>query len=227
NNHIVKSIVGQLNINLINNDCFDYTLQMRLPFVKKREIVKWMGIQQIIAVKGTGTVCIRVLEIPKTAIINNFCSGVRYETIESRDLIEGDFIATENAHQIIEIMSVRGKVLLMSLSVKDREAPIFWSFDKDSKSFLAESSTLLMSRLTNIFNFAKLSQQKIPSILYDVIFSKGDRYLKIKAIHQMLSEKNEMAFNHIQESIDSTDIGLSQNAQSLLNKLTGSFQKMS
>jgi hypothetical protein len=81
-----------------------------------------------------------------------------------------------------------------------------------------------MSRLTNIFNFAKLSQQKVPSILYDVIFSKGDRYLKIKAIHQMLSEKNEMAFNHIQESIDSTDIGLSQNAQSLFNKLTGSFQ---
>lgn len=218
--HVVTNIARQWQVILINTSHFDYTLQLRVPVVMNQSNIKWMGVSQIISVKGKGSIKVKVLKVPENVNINKFQSGVSLEEIEEIELRNGDSIICKDSYKIIDIIEVNGTVLVESLSVKSDETDFFWTFDNDSKSFMAEASNLMVSRLTTMLNVVTRMKLNVPSTLYEAIFSHGDSNLKLRGIQVMLLEGNHAAFDYLQDAIDSTNDALSSGAQKILDRLT-------
>lgn len=218
--YIVTNIARQLQIILINTNRFDYTLQLRPPVVMNQSNIKWMGIGEVISVKGKGCVKVKVLQVPQNVNINEFQSGISLDVIEEIELQNGDSIHCKGPNKILDIVEVNNMVLIESLSVKDDATDFFWTFDQDSKSFMAEASNLLVSRLTTMMNVATHMKMNVPSILYETIFSVGDPHLKLNAIQKILLDGDHIAFDYLQDAINSPNDILSKGAQKILNQLT-------
>jgi hypothetical protein len=218
-NHIVRNVVGQTNINVINSQHFDYSVKLQVPVESKQHQLKWMGASQLLVIKGSGSLTVRVLQVPSHLDINHFEVDVALQVQQQRELRHGDSIAGQGPHQILEIVQAAGTVLIESLTIKNTQADIFWTFNEQGRSFIAESSKVTMSRLINILNVATQTVARTPAALYDTIFAFGDPNLKLKAIQQLLSEGNHAAFAHLQQAIDDPNEFLSEGAQTILARL--------
>jgi hypothetical protein len=222
--YIVTNIARQWQIILINTNRLDYTLQLRAPGVMNQSNIKWMGTSQVISVKGKGCIKVRVLQIPQDVKINRFQSGVSLDVIEEIELQNGQSIDCSGPNKILDIVKVDGTVLIESLSVKDDTIDFFWTFDHHSKSFMAEASNLLSSRLTTMLNVATHMKLNAPSTLHSSIFAVGDPYLKLNTIRKMLLEGDYVAFDYLQDAIESSNDILSDGAQNILEQLTSGKQ---
>lgn len=222
--YVVTNIARQWQVILINTGLFDYTLQLRTPVVMNQSNIKWMGIRQIISVKGKGSLRAKVLKVPGHININKFQSGILLEETEEVELKNGDSLLSKSPYSIIDIVEVKGTVLVESLSVKDKSTDFFWTFDNDSKSFMAEASSLLVSRLTTVLNLTRNMKLNVSDTLYRTIFTHGDANLKLSTIQTMLIEGNHEAFDYLLEAIDSADDTFSSGAQRILDRLTTAQQ---
>lgn len=215
----IKARLGHSALSLINSKNFDYTLSLRTPFENRSPTIRWMGISQIFSVKGMGSIRVRISKVPQNIQINNFEQDVEIQTLDEVELFHGDTIAGEGPQKVLEIIEVKSNVLVESLSVKNDKADISWNFNSSSKSFLAESSKVLMSRISTLLNVAIQMNSEIPKQLYETIFSYGDPHLKLKAIKVMLLKGDHSVFDYIEDSINSPDKILSDGAQNILDGL--------
>lgn len=218
NNYQVGGISGQLNLKLINADAIDYTVHLRMASSYKPN-VKWMGTSQLIAIKGQGTVEARILRMPSSSEINAFCKGVKVAIVENKTLSCGDTLCCRAPYEIIEIMGINGTVIMEILTIKDSHANLFWNFGEELESTYPESSSLVMSRLITILNVVNKMKMPAPEGLYDFIFCQGDANLKLRAVQTMLKEGLDLAFDKLNEFIESEDHTLSLGARSILNRL--------
>lgn len=217
--HIVRNVIGQTNINVLNSQHFDYSVKLQVPLERNQHQIKWMGTSQVLVIQGSGSMTVRVLQVPPRTRINHFEPDVALQVLQELELGHGDSVACQGPHRILEITQVNGSVLIESLTVKNQQADIFWTFNEQGRSFIAESSKVTMSRLINILNVAARTVAVTPPALYDTIFAHGDPHLKLKAIQQLLSEGNHAAFDHLQEAIDDPNNMLSEGAQTILARL--------
>ncbi len=217
-NYVVGGISGQLSLKLINEDIIDYTVHLRMSSSYKANI-KWMGTSQLMFIKGTGNVMVRILRMPNSAEINLFCKGVPVEILEYRTLRCGDTLSCQAPYEIIEIMGINGVVIIDTLTIKNPQANLFWNFDENLCSSYAESSSLIMSRLTTILNVVNKMKAKTPTELYNFIFAQGDTNLKLRAVQTMLKEGLDIAFDKLNEFIESDDLVLSEGARAIFDRL--------
>lgn len=217
-NYPVGGISGQLNLKLINTASLDYTVHLRMASSYKPN-VKWMGTSQLLAIKGSGTVEARILRMPVTAEINTFLKGIPVAVVDNKILGCGDTLTCRAPYEIIEIMGITGTVIMEILTVKDSRANLFWNFGEDLLSTYPESSSLVMSRLTTILNVVSKMEIPAPAGLYNFIFSQGDANLKLRAVQAMLKEGLDLAFDKLNEFIESGDPVLSPGAAKILNHL--------
>ena len=218
--HVVNNIARQLQIILINTSKFDYTVQLRRPGIMNASDIKWMGISQVVSVKGRGSIKIKILEVPGTVNINNFQPGISLSILKEVELKNGDSYSCQGTHQILDIVEVTDTVIIESLSVKEEKTNLFWTFNHNLKSYMSESSNLLISRLTTMLNVASQMKINLPHTLYETIFEVGDPNLKLSTLQIMLLQDNFEAFDYLQKAIDSADEILSEGAQEVLNRLT-------
>lgn len=217
-NYPVGGISGQLNLKLINADTIDYTVHLRMASSYKPN-VKWMGTSQVMAIKGSGTVDVRILRMPASCEINSFCKGVPVAIVENKTVGCGDTLSCQAPYEIIEIMGINGTVIMEILTVKDTSVNLFWNFGEDLQSTYAESSSLVSSRLITILNVINKMKVPAPAALYDFIFNHGDANLKLRAVQTMLKEGLDQAFDKLNEFIESEDQNLSVGASRILNRL--------
>ncbi|MBE7171146.1 MAG: hypothetical protein INR73_11180 [Williamsia sp.] len=217
--HILRNVIGQTNINVINSSYVDYSIQLRGPFQRTGNQVKWMGISQVVSIKGPGSMRVRVLEVPEELDINYFQPGIHYTVVEERRLHQGDFISASKPSFLLDVVEISGVVVIEILTIKDPDADIFWNFDDEGKSYMAEAAKVTMSRLVNMLNVAAVIGTAVPGSLYESIFAWGDATVRLKAIQTMLTEGNFAAFDRLQEAIDSSDHTLSDGAQRILDRL--------
>lgn len=217
-NYPVGGISGQLNLKLINADIIDYTVHLRMASSYKPN-VKWMGTSQLMAIKGSGTVDARILRMPSSSEINLFCKGVPVAIVGNKTMGCGDTLSCRAPHEIIEIMDINGTVIMEILTVKDSRVNLFWNFGEDLQSTYPESSSLVMSRLATILNVVNKMKVPAPEGLYDFIFHQGDANLKLRAVQTMLKEGLDLAFDKLNEFIESDDPALSLGARTILNRL--------
>jgi hypothetical protein len=218
NNYSVGGISGQLSLKLINRDLIDYTVHLRLSSAYKPNI-KWMGTSQLMVIKGEGEVDTRVLRMPKDSRINSFQKGVPVEVVNTTTLKHGSFLFSKAPFEIIEIMEIRGAVIIDTLTVKDIHANLFWNFDESLFSSYPESSSLMMSRLTTILNVINSMKVPAPQNLYNFIFEQDDVSLRLRAVQTMLKEGLDDAFSKLNEFIESNDPALSSGARSIFDRL--------
>lgn len=217
--YIVRNVIGQTNINVINTSHIDYSIQLRGPFQNNTKQAKWMGISQVIALKGPGSIRVRILQVPAGTDINYFQNGIRYTVVKEKELHHGDTISCSSTHQILDVVEIRGIVVMEMLTIKNPGVNFFWNFDEADGAYMAEAAQVTMSRLVNMINVASILGTHVPDELYESIFAFGDANVRLKAIQTMLSEGNWAAFDRLQEAIDASDNTLSEGAQRILDRL--------
>lgn len=217
--YIVRNVIGQTNINVINTNHIDYTIQLRGSFQNNTKQAKWMGISQVISVKGPGSIRVKILQVPAQTDINYFQSGIRYTVVKETELHHGDTISCASTHQILDVVEIRDVVVMEILTIKNPGVNFFWNLDETEGAYMAEASKVTMSRLVNMINVASIVGTCVPDHLYESIFAFGDANVRLKAIQTMLSEGNYAAFDRLQEAIDAPDYTLSEGAQRILDRL--------
>lgn len=211
-------IVSNNGANFFRNKQFDYSIRILGPG-NKSENIKWMGTRQILAIKGSGFLEVRILKLPETSNINNFVWGTRYTVLGQKNLQQGEYIFCENENEILDIVEVTSNVLLETLTIKNANVELNWNFDKERKSYMAEYSDPTTSRVMNILDLSILFKTNIDDRIISEIYDSGNSFLKIKLIEYLLSKENHSAFDYLDLAITSTSTFLSEKGKNLLNKI--------
>lgn len=220
--HVVRNNIGQVNFNAITEDHLNYSIQLGIPNKEQPRIFKWMGLQQIIGVKGRGTLKGRIIKVPNTVNINQFNQNVQPEVLQTFEIKNNELIISTDPNEIIDIVSISGPLILQNLSISSKNTELYWTFDQDLKVLFAESSSMMMSRFSNMLNVALLTNKGIPEVLLNRIFEFGDSFTKLKAIQKMILTHHPDAILKLDEAILSEDKNYAKGAQLILNRFVGS-----
>jgi hypothetical protein len=217
--HVVPKSVGQANFTFINTPDFEYSVRILTPFPARPHPVKWLGMRQIIGVKGSGSATIRKLTVPPHLDIASFQPGVVIDQVETVTAAAGDVIVSQSPHQLLDIYHVASPVIVEVLTHRREDSGLFWTFDPGLKSVYAEQSSLTVSRFRNVLELAHAAGKPIPDDIYDLALDPSRPHAALLAIRSMLMSGHPDAFSQLQRAIDSESEELSQGAQRLFDSM--------
>lgn len=212
--------IGPTTFTFINTTDFEYSVRILAPLPPRPHPVKWQGMRQIIGVKVGGPVAIRKLTVPNRVKINSFELGVRLEGNEVVIVADGDMVANDNVHHLLDIYEVSSPSIVEILTERQNEPELMWTFDQDLRSLYSEQSSLTVSRLSNVLELAHILGKPIPDDILNLALDPSKPYVALLTIRSMLAAGHPDAFIHLHRAIDSRSETLSQGAQHLLDSMT-------
>jgi hypothetical protein len=218
--HIVRMGASQGHFLVINSPEFEYSIRILGPLPRRPHPVKWLGMRQVIAVKAGGPVTIGKVMIPPRININLFERGAVVGAREMVVAAEGDIVASQSAHQILDVDQVSSPSVVEILTERRGDVELCWIFDQELRSLYAEQASLTLSRLTNVLELAHALGKTIPDDLLCLILEPSRPYVTILALRSMLASGHPEAFGQLQRAIESPSETLSQGAQRLLDSMT-------
>ena len=218
--HVVPKSVGPANFTFINTADFEYSVRILAPFPALPHPVKWLGMRQIIGVKGAGPVTIRKLRVPPHLNITSFQPGVVIDEVDLISTADREVIASQSLHQLLDIYDVSSPVVVEVLTYRREESGFFWTFDQGLRSLYAEQSSLTVSRFRNVLELAHAAGKPVPDDIYDLALDPSRPHIALLAIRSMLMSGHPEAFVHLQRAMDSGSQDLSQGAQRLFDSMT-------
>jgi hypothetical protein len=218
--HIVRMSVGQAHLLVVNTADFEYSIRILAPYPRRSHPVKWLGMRQIIGVKVGGPVAIRKLMVPPRININLFEVGVGVDGIDMDVAAEGDVVASQSVHHILDIHEVSSPSIVEVLTQRRSDAELCWIFDHELKSLYAEQSDLTASRLSNVLELAHALGKPIPDDLIYLTLEPSRPYVALLALRSMLVSGHPEAFVQLHRAMESPSETLSQGAQRLFDSMT-------
>jgi hypothetical protein len=218
--HIVRKSVSQTNFTFIDDQDFEYSLRLLVPFPIRPRTFKWLGMRQIIAARGPGSVTIRKLMVPPCHDIAAFQRGVVIEDVGRLCIGAGDVVASQNAHEVLDIEAVLAPAVVEILTYRSDGAGLLWTFDQSMKSVYAEQSSLLLSRVRNVFELAYLTGRPVPDDIYALALDPERPHVALLAIRSMLVSGHPEAFIQLHRAMESESKDLSEGARDLLDLMT-------
>jgi hypothetical protein len=218
--HVVPNSVGQANFTFINTANFEYSVRILTPFHARPHPVKWLGMRQIIGVKGPGFATIRRLTVPVHLDIASFEPGVVIEEVDSVSAADGNVVLCESPRQILDIHEVSAPVVVEVLTHRQEDPGLLWTFDQGLRSLYAEQASLTLSRFRNVLELAQAAGKPVPDKIYDLALDPSRPHTVLLAIQSMLLTGHPEAFVQLQRAMDSESPELSQGAQRLFDAMT-------
>ena len=215
--HVVRKSVSQTTFTFINTKDFEYSVRILAPFLGRPHTVKWLGMRQIIAVKGRGSVTINRLTVPLHLDIASFQSGVVIDDVDIVSAADGDVTVTRSSHEIMDIYAVSSPVIVEVLTHRRDGSGLIWTFDQHLKSLYAEQSSATVSRFSNVLELAGATGRPIPDDVYDLALDPSKPHIAVLAIGSMLMSGHPNAFVQLQRAMDSGCKDLNEGAQRLFN----------
>jgi len=217
--HVVQKCVGPANFTFINTSDFEYSVRILAPFHARPHPVKWLGMRQIMAVKGGGPATISKLKLPAYLNITAFQPNIVIDEVEFVSATDGQVIASQSPHQILDIYEVPFPVVVEVLTYRREDSGILWTFDKDLRSIYAEQSSLTLSRFRNVLELAHSVGKPVPDYIYNLALDPSKPHIALLAIQSMLMSGHPEAFEHLQRAMDSEYQELSQGARHLFDSM--------
>ncbi|HJU10474.1 MAG TPA: hypothetical protein VJ728_06345 [Candidatus Binataceae bacterium] len=217
--HVVPNSVGPAAFTFINTSDFEYSIRIVPSFAGRAHPVKWLGMYQIIGIRGRGPVTIRKCKVPADVKVNSFRPAV---CISHTDLISGshnDLIASCHSHELLDVYAVSSPVVLEILTYRQREPGLCWTFDQDLRAIYAEESCLTVSRFRNVLELAHAAGKAVPDKVYDLALNASSAHVALLAIRSMLISGHAEAFVQLNRAIDSGSEELRQGAQVLFDSM--------
>ncbi|AMP13360.1 hypothetical protein [Collimonas pratensis] len=214
--HTITSGVNQYTLTPINLPELEYTTRIMTPFQSRPHIVKWLGMRQIIGMKGKGSVRIRKLRAPASCSIEQFQAGIELEHVDDVMLTNLQHVATGDGRDLLDLDSVTEPSILEILTLKADASPVIWTFGQDLKSTYAEQSSPLVSRFRNVVKLAVAMGRRMPDDIYEKALSSTNTRLALAAMEGMFAERRSDAFATLHEAIESENDALRNGAETLL-----------
>jgi hypothetical protein len=186
------------------------------PFQSRPHIVKWLGMRQIIGMKGKGSVRIRKLRAPASCRIEQFEAGIELEHVQDVILTNLQYVATDDGRDLLDLDSVTEPSILEILTLKADASPMIWTFGQNLKSTYAEQSSPLVSRFRNVVKLAVAMGRRMPDDIYEKALSSTNTRLALAAMEGMFAERHPDAFATLHEAIESENDALRNGAETLL-----------
>lgn len=217
--HVVPKSVGPANFTIINTMSFEYSVRILIPFPARPHPVKWLGMRQIVGVKGAGPMTVRRFRVPSHFNITFFQPGVAIEDVEFITAADRDVIAAASPHEMLDIHEISAPVVVEVLTYRRDDSGFLWNFDQDLRSLYAEQSSLTLSRFRNVLELAHAAGKPVPDDIYDLALNPSRPYVALLAIRSMLMSGHPEAFAELQQAMDSAVLDLSQGAQRLFDSM--------
>jgi hypothetical protein len=218
--HVVPKSVGQANFTFINTPDFEYSVRALAPFPARRHPVKWLGMRQIIGVKGRGSATVRKLAVPPHLDIACFLPGAAIDALDLLTATDGDVIASHTPHEILDVHEVSSPVVVEVLTHRRDDAGLIWTFDPDLRSLYAEQSSLTVSRFRNVLELAHAAGKPVPDEIYELALDPSRPHTALLAIRSMLMSGHPEAFVQLHRAMESGSDELRQGAQRLFDAMT-------
>src|SRR5262249_28727597 len=116
--HVVPKSVGPANFTFINTASFEYSVRILAPFPARPHPVKWLGMRQIVGVKGAGPMTVRRLGVPSYLNITYFQPGIAIEDVEFINAADRDVVASASPHEMLDITEVSSPVVVEVLTYR-------------------------------------------------------------------------------------------------------------
>ncbi|GAA2767458.1 hypothetical protein GCM10010103_65000 [Streptomyces paradoxus] len=217
--HVVRRGVGQASFTLVNTPDFEYSIRILGTFSRKPRMVKWLGMPQIIAVKGPYTLTVRNLEVPSLCDIEQFVAGVQISECSLRDVQQGDILVTENRHRITDICAATGPMIAQILTYRRAAPNLVWTFSPELTSLYCEQSSITASRFRNVMRIAHAAGVVVPNDIYEMALTSHSPQVVLTAIQSMLASGHPDSFTALHSAAASDQPGLREGANAVLDAL--------
>lgn len=217
--HIVRAGAGQSSFTFVNTPDFEYSVRVVAPFSASRQLVKWSGMPQVLAVRGSGTLTLRTLAPPENCDIEQFRLGVRLRECSVKELREGDESSTENPQEIMQICASRGPVIVQILSYRRGASNIVWTFSPELESLYREQSSVEASRFRNVLRIAQAQGIGLPDGIYDLALASSSAPVVLLAIQSMIETGHDAAFVALHRASESDQAAVRHGARAILDAL--------
>ncbi len=218
--HVVPNGVGQSKFTFINTADFEYSVRILALRPGRPHPVKWLGMHQIVGVKGPGSLTLRRLTVPPDTDIASFQPGVVLAEVDLVSAANGDVLASQSRHQLLDVYDVASPVVVEILTHRRGDSGLLWTFDQNLRSVYAEQSSLTVSRFRNVLDLAHAAGTPVPDEIYDLAFDSSRPDIALLAIRSMFISGHSDAFVRLQGAMDSESEPLRQGAQRLFDVMT-------
>jgi hypothetical protein len=217
--YIVPSGTGQGSLTFINTPNFEYSVRVVTPFARRAHQVKWLGMPQMIAIKGGGTVVFRTLRVPPQFDIEQFVPNVQIRQCEPYEAHNGDVVVSDDQNEILDLHEVTAPAIIEFLTYRRLAPSLVWTFSPELISLYAEQSSLTASRLRNVLSLAQAAGIQIPDDIYDLALKSNSPQVVLPAIQSMLAGGHAESFPALQRAMESERQSLRKGANELFDAL--------
>ncbi|MFC9498445.1 hypothetical protein [Streptomyces sp. NPDC056982] len=217
--HIVRRGVGQASFTLVNTPDFEYSIRIVGTFSRTPRMVKWLGMPQMIAVKGPHALTVRNLEVPSLCDIEQFVAGIQLSECSVRDVRQGDVVVTENRHEITDICAATGPMIAQILTYHRAAPNLVWTFTPELASLYCEQSSIAASRFRNVMRIAHAAGVVVPDDIYEMALTSHSPQVVLAAIQSMLASEHPDSFTALHRAAASGQPGLREGADAILDAL--------
>ncbi|MGY1503682.1 hypothetical protein ACW4TU_45205 (plasmid) [Streptomyces sp. QTS52] len=217
--HVVRRGVGQASFTFVNTPDLEYSIRIIAPFSQKPRRVKWLGMPQMIAVKGLHTVTVRTLAVPPQCDIEQFVAGIHISESSVQDARDGAVIVTDNRHEIMDICAANGPMIAQILTYRRAAPNLFWTFTPELTSLYCEQSSIAASRFRNVLRIAHETGAAVPEDIYEIALESGSPQVVLTAIQSMLESGHPGSFAALHRAAESDQNGLRNGANAILDDL--------
>ncbi|MEU4674535.1 hypothetical protein AB0F91_42910 [Amycolatopsis sp. NPDC023774] len=217
--HIVRRGVGQGSFTFVDTPNLEYSVRVVAPFGRRPRTVKWVGMPQMIAVKGPGTLTVRTLAVPTQCDIEQFVAGVQIRECSVRDACEGDVLVNENRHEVLDICEATSPMIAQILTYRRASPNVVWTFTPELVSLYCEQSSLAASRFRNVLQIAHTEGVAVPDDIYELALTSRSPQVALLAIQSMLASGHPYSFAALHCAAESGQHGLREGANSILDHL--------
>ncbi|MEO8282594.1 MAG: hypothetical protein ABI568_04190 [Pseudarthrobacter sp.] len=217
--HIVRAGVGQGSFTFVNTPDLEYSVRFVAPFNASRQLVKWSGMPQALAVRGSGALTVRTLAAPDNCDIEQFRPGVRLHECSVKELREGDEFSTENSQEIVQICAAAGPTVVQILSYRRGASNIVWTFSPALVSLYREQSSLEASRFRNVLRIAQAQGVGLSDDIYELALASSSAPVSLLAIQSMIETGHDKAFAALHRASESDQAAVRHGARAILDAL--------
>jgi hypothetical protein len=215
--HFVANAASQGSFSLINTSSFEYSVRVLAGFHRRAHYIKWLGMRQVIAVKGSGTVVIRILRVPPELDIEQFVANVPIREYDVREARHGDVVASEDENEILDILEVSPATVTEILTYRYMAPSVIWTFTPELISVYAEQSSLNASRFRYVLRLAQAEGLSVPDDIYDLALNSNSPQVALLAIQSMLSTGHPESFSKLQHALESNHDSVRRGAAKLMD----------
>jgi hypothetical protein len=217
--HVVLDNVGQVSLAVINAEDIDLTVRLLTPLAAVPRPLKWFGSHQMLSVIGSPSVIVRKLRVPAGVNINHFERDVCLVESTRLTASKSEIVCSGDASEILDVFEVAEPSVVVSLTIKNRDAQLHWSFDKGGRSVFAEAAQMHTSRVKAILEVADVMNVQVPQRVTDSIFASSDSNLQLFLIRRLVHSGSFEGFQQLHEAIESTDPIRRNGGQAILRAL--------